>query len=200
MGNKGLIDPRSGFSLACCFSGPVQCPATAPVAYKIKNYCSYSIYTMVQQDSLTARMPKQGGRLPVRARFRSPPAASAGACSRCRRRPANADGSCRSVQPEARVKARRRRPKQSKTLKLKSEILPEIESKPKVLDEDQIKRGSTKRESTEARVEAGSSHRSRNLGFNAATVECKCQEHNSISKELSRGSYHTKGIFEYIFE
>ena len=34
MGTNGLIDPKSCFSLACCFSGPVQCPAGAPVAYK----------------------------------------------------------------------------------------------------------------------------------------------------------------------
>ena len=47
MGNSGLIDPNPGLrplSPACCFSGPVQCPATAPVAYKIKNYYSYSAH------------------------------------------------------------------------------------------------------------------------------------------------------------
>ena len=37
MGNNGLIEPKPGFSPACCLSGPVQCPATALVAYKIKN-------------------------------------------------------------------------------------------------------------------------------------------------------------------
>ena len=47
MGNNGLIDPEQGFSQECCLSGPVQCPATAPVAYKIKNYCGYSIFTKV---------------------------------------------------------------------------------------------------------------------------------------------------------
>ena len=47
MGNNGLIDPKSGFSSACCLSRLVRCPATAHVAYKIKNYCSYSIYTKV---------------------------------------------------------------------------------------------------------------------------------------------------------
>ena len=34
MGNNGLIDLKTGFNLACCFSRPVQCPAKAPVAYK----------------------------------------------------------------------------------------------------------------------------------------------------------------------
>ena len=34
MGYNGLIDPKSGFSPACCYSGPVQCPAGASVAYK----------------------------------------------------------------------------------------------------------------------------------------------------------------------
>ena len=34
MGNNGLIDKKPGFSLACCFSWPVQCPAAAPVVYK----------------------------------------------------------------------------------------------------------------------------------------------------------------------
>ena len=55
MSNNGLIDPKPGFSLACCFSGPVQCPAKAPVAYKFKNYCSYSIHTKVKQYSLESR-------------------------------------------------------------------------------------------------------------------------------------------------
>ena len=166
MGNNGLIDPRSCFSSACCFSGPVQCPATAPVAYKIKNYCSYSIYTKVQQDSLTAELPGQGGcrRLPVRARFRSPPAASAGA-------------SFEVSSPKFSQKSNRS-PKCS--LKTKSSLEARSANRPK-------------------RTSKGSSHRSRNLGFNA-TVECKCQEHNPISKELLRGSYHTKRIFEYIFE
>ena len=40
MGNNGLIDPKPAFSPAgpgpaCCFSWPVQCPAAAPVAYKL---------------------------------------------------------------------------------------------------------------------------------------------------------------------
>ena len=48
MGNNGLIDLKPGFSPACCFSRPVQYPATAPVAYKIKNYCSHSIHTKVK--------------------------------------------------------------------------------------------------------------------------------------------------------
>ena len=43
MGNNGLVDPKPGVSPACCFSGPVQCPAVAPVAYKIQHYFSYSI-------------------------------------------------------------------------------------------------------------------------------------------------------------
>ena len=36
MGNNGLIDQKwqPCLSPACCFSGPVQCPAAAPVAYK----------------------------------------------------------------------------------------------------------------------------------------------------------------------
>ena len=34
MGCNGLIDPKPCFSPACCYSGPVQCPAGAPVAYK----------------------------------------------------------------------------------------------------------------------------------------------------------------------
>ena len=37
MGNNGLIDPKLGFSPASYFRGPVQCPATAPIASKIKN-------------------------------------------------------------------------------------------------------------------------------------------------------------------
>ena len=26
MGKNGLFDPKPGFSPACCYSGPVQCP------------------------------------------------------------------------------------------------------------------------------------------------------------------------------
>ena len=47
MGYNGLIDPEPGFSPACCFSGPVQCPDAVPAAYKLQHYCSHSIYTKV---------------------------------------------------------------------------------------------------------------------------------------------------------
>ena len=45
-----------------------RCPQRALCpAYQIQHYFSYSIYTKVQKDSLTAELPRQGGcwRLPV---------------------------------------------------------------------------------------------------------------------------------------
>ena len=163
---------------------------------------------------MTAELPGQGGsgRLPVCARFGRLLAASAGARSRCRRRQANADGTCRrlpkstgkpeadgtcrsvQVSPKYGSKPEGENGSSRRLWSFKSETPPEIELKPEVLVKDQSKRGSRKRESTEVCVEAGSAHRSRNLGF-----RCYCRlfsmllsikEHYSISKELSRGPYH----------
>ena len=155
MGNNGLIDPKPGFSPACCFSGPVQCPATAPVAYKIT---VATVYTKVCQDSLTAELSWQGGC--------GPPAAIAGFCPRCRRRPANAVGTCRSAQGSPKHASEPKLEGEDRSSRRLWSLKSEIQSKPEVLVEDQSKCGSPKRESKpEVRVEAGSARRSRNLGF-----------------------------------
>ena len=81
MGNIGPIDPITCFSPACCFSGPVQCPAAAPVAYKIQHCRSYSMYNGItgftDRRAAWARLLRCCWRLPVRARLRRTPAASA---------------------------------------------------------------------------------------------------------------------------
>ena len=143
---------------------------------------------------MTAELPSQDGwgRLPVHARFRRPPAASAGPRQLCRHRPANADGTSRSSHesPKQASKSNGEDLQSSRRLgSLKSQIPPKLESKPKLLVEDESKRGSLKRESKpEVRVEARSTRRSRKLlGILDidATVDCKCQEHNSNSKQIS---------------
>ena len=65
--------------------------------------------------------------------------------------------------PEARVKAQRQRPKQSKTLKLQVQNSPRnrIEAR----SARQRPKQAWKHESTEVRFEAGSSHGSRDFGF-----------------------------------
>ena len=57
MGNNGLIDPKPGFSPACCFSGPVQCPAGAPVAYK------FSITAATVYEGITGFIDCRAARL-----------------------------------------------------------------------------------------------------------------------------------------
>ena len=72
---------------------------------------------------------------------------------------ANADGTRRRVQgsPKHASKPEGENRSSRRLGNFKSEIPPEIESKPEVLVEDHGKRGSTKRESTEVPVEAWSS-------------------------------------------
>ena len=94
MGYNGLIDPKSGFSPACCYSGPVQCPAGAPVAYKF-SITAATVYTGITGfiDCRAAR----ARRLLEFARLRP---VQAPASDQCRRPP---------VMPAPR---RRRRPNQ----------------------------------------------------------------------------------------
>ena len=103
MGNNGLIDPKPGFSPACCFSGPVQCPAAAPVAYEF-SITAATVYKGITgfSDCRAARARWQrevACPLPVqtlaRGQCRRPPAVPASAASP---QPANADGTRRSAQ------------------------------------------------------------------------------------------------------
>ena len=94
----------------------------------------------------------------------------------------------RTGKPEAHVRARWRRQKQSKTLNLEVQNSPKIKLKPEAVVEDQSKRGSAKLKSKpKVRVEAGSARRVGILDFNA-TVDCKCQEQNlgTLEKILKR--------------
>ena len=89
----------------------------------------------------------------------------------------------RAGKPEARAKAQRRRPKQSKTLEL------EVRNSSRTwIEARNASRGPKQAWKPEARIEARSARRSRQrsskvgiLDFDAA-VDCKCQEHNSIRK------------------
>ena len=88
------------------------------------------------------------------------PARCAGAAQPMLMAPAEAYREARSTRQSPKANRSSRR-----LWSFKSEIPPEIESKTEMLVKDQSERWSTKRESTEVRIEAGSSLRSRNLGF-----------------------------------
>ena len=166
LANSGLIDRKPSFSLAYYFSGRVQCPAAAPVAYRVQHYCSYRLPGFIDSRAARARRLWE---------IKSPLPVQAPASGQCRRlptvsaqpQPADADGTSRSAHeiPRQSPKARRR-PKQA--WKLKARVEPQgpkfLPNWPEKLVEDQSKRGRPKRESKpKVRVEARSACRNRIL-------------------------------------
>ena len=90
----------SGFSLACCYSGPAQCNAAASVAYKINitvaTVCK-GITGFIDCRAAWARRLQEVARprpvqAPARDQCRRPPAVPAPP------KPADADGTLRSAQ------------------------------------------------------------------------------------------------------
>ena len=151
MGNNGLIDLKSCFSpawqcmlLQLTWISPMPCCSARCLHWKFSITVT-TVYTQrynrihwLQSWLLLACCR----RLPVHARFRRSPAASAGACPLCWRRP---NKPMLMIPAEARREAQstrqaqRRRPKQSKTLKL------EVQNPPQTWIEAQSARQGQKR-------------------------------------------------------
>ena len=165
MGNNGLIDQTRCFSPAYCLSGPVQCPAEAPVAYKIQHYCSYSVYTRYNRIHWQHSGPSKA------AEGGCPSAPCSGASQLYLRRPnqpmlmapAEAPREAQSTRQSPKVKTEDVEDLEARASK--SEIPSNLNWSPQCSSRTKALRSPKRESKHDVRVEARSACRSRNLGF-----------------------------------
>ena len=181
MGYNGLIDPKSGFSPACCYSGPVQCPAGASVAYKF-SITAATVYKgitgFIDCRAARARRLREDARprplqALARGQWRRPPAVPAPPqpADAEARREARSTRQCPTVTTKAVEDLEDRSPKFPPNLN-RSPKCSSGNSWTKASEEARSANGCPKCASKpEALVEVG-------IVDVDATVDCKCQEDN----------------------
>ena len=162
---------KPGFGLACCFSWPVQCPAAAPVVYK------FSITAATVYKGITGFIDCRAARARRLLEVARPRPVQALARGQCRRPPAvlappqPANAAKLMVPAEARREARSTRQCPTATIKAVEDLEARSQKFPPNLNQSPKcssgTRGPKQAWKPEARIEAQSARRSRNLG-------CRC--------------------------